>query len=389
DRAELRRKNLLTPEEMPFDTGLASLEAAVVLDSGDFPAGLDQALEMIDYSGFAARQQAARDQGRLIGLGICVYHQITGPGPFEGGSVRVDPTGEVTIVSGAAPMGQGTATMLAQMAADELQVPHDSIKVVFGDTGRLAFGMGTYASRNAVMAGTAVVMAARRVRAKAEELAAHLLEADPADLVLADGAFSVKGVPATSVTWAQVAAAASPGGSRPPGMEPDLESVQYFENLAAPYSYGVHIAEAEVDPDTGYTTVTRYVVVNDAGTIVNPRNAEGQIIGGVAQGLGGALMEELVYGPDGQPQSTSFMDYLMPGSLDVPTVEIGHQESKSPLNPLGVKGMGEGGAIGAHAAVANAVADAIEHLGVTVTRTPLKPSVVWELLESARVGTPA
>lgn len=387
DRAELRRKNLVTPEEMPFDTGLASLEAAVVLDSGDFPAGLDRALEMIDYPSFAARQEAARDEGRLIGLGICVYHQITGPGPFEGGSVRVDPTGEVSIVSGAAPMGQGTATMLAQMAADELQVPPESIKVVFGDTGRLAFGMGTYASRNAVMAGTAVVMASRKVREKAEELAAHLLEADPADLVLEDGAFSVRGVPASSVTWAQVAAAASPGGSRPASMEPDLESVQYFENLAAPYSYGVHVAEVEVEPDTGYTTVTRYVVVNDAGTIVNPRNAEGQIIGGVAQGLGGALMEELVYGPDGQPQSTSFMDYLLPGSLDVPTVEIGHLESKSPLNPLGVKGMGEGGAIGAHAAVANAVADAIEHLGVTVTRTPLKPAAVWALLQTA--GTPA
>lgn len=383
DRAELRRRNLLPPEELPFDTGLASLEAAVVLDSGDFPAALDRALEMIDYAGFAARQQAAREEGRLIGLGICVYHQITGPGPFEGGSVRVDPTGEVSIVSGAAPMGQGTATMLAQIAADELQVPHESIKVVFGDTGRLPFGMGTYASRNAVMAGTAVVLAARKVRQKAEELAAHLLEADPADLVLEDGAFSVKGVPASSVTWAQVATAASPGGSRPTGMEPDLESVQYFENLAAPYSYGIHVAEAEVDPHTGYTTVTRYVVVNDAGTIVNPRNAEGQIAGGVAQGLGGALMEELVYGPDGQPQSTSFMDYLIPGSLDVPDIEVGHLESPSPLNPLGVKGMGEGGAIGSHAAVANAVADAIEHLGVRITRTPLKPATVWELLHAA------
>jgi carbon-monoxide dehydrogenase large subunit len=383
DRAELRRKNLLTPEEMPHDTGLASLEAAVVLDSGNFPAGLEKALEMIDYAGFAARQQVAREQGRLVGLGICVYHQITGPGPFEGGSVRVDPTGEVTINSGAAPQGQGTATMLAQIAAVELQVPHDSIKVVFGDTGRLAHGMGTYASRNAVMAGSSVVMAARKVREKAEELAAHLLEADPSDLVLEDGAFSVKGVPASTVSWADVATAASPGGNRPADMEPDLESVQYFESLAAPYSYGIHIAEAEVDPHTGYTTVTRYVVVNDAGTIVNPRNAEGQIVGGVAQGLGGALMEELVYAPDGQPQSTSFMDYLVPGSLDVPDVEIGHLESRSPLNPLGVKGMGEGGAIGGHTAVANAVADAIEHLGVRVTRTPLKPATVWQLLQSA------
>lgn len=383
DRAELRRKNLLTPEEMPYDTGLVSLEAAVILDSGSFPAAFEQALDRADYAGFAARQQAAREEGRLIGMGICVYHQLTGTGPFEGGSVRVDPTGEVTINSGAAPQGQGTATMLAQIAADELQVPHDTIKVVFGDTGRLAHGMGTYASRNAVMAGTAVVMASTKVREKALALAAHLVEADPSDMVLEDGYAHVKGVPTTRVSWAEIAAAATPGGNRPEGMDPDLESVQYFENMAAPYSYGIHIAEVEVDPDTGVTTVGRYVVVNDAGTIVNPRNAEGQIAGGVAQGLGGALMEELVYAPDGQPQSTSFLDYLIPGSLDVPDVEIGHLETKSPLNPLGVKGMGEGGAIGGHSAVANAVADAIEHLGCTVTRTPLKPATVWELMRSA------
>ncbi|MCW2536490.1 MAG: Carbon-monoxide dehydrogenase large subunit, partial [Modestobacter sp.] len=384
DRAELRRRNLLTPEELPYDTGLVSLEAAVVLDSGSFPAAFEKALGMVDYAGFAARQLAAREEGRLIGLGICVYHQLSGTGPFEGGSVRVDPTGEVTVNSGAAPQGQGTGTMLAQIAADELQVPLDSIYVVFGDTGRMAHGMGNYASRNAVMAGTAVVMAATKVREKALALAAHLLEADPTDLVLEDGYASVRGVPSSRVSWPEIAAAASPGGDRPEGMEPDLESTQYFENMAAPYSYGIHIAEAEISPETGYTTITRYVVVNDAGTIINPRNAEGQIVGGVAQGLGGALMEELVYAPDGQPQSTSFMDYLMPGSLDVPDVEIGHVETKTALNPLGVKGMGEGGAIGGHTAVANAVADAIEHLdGVRVTRTPLKPSVVWELLEQS------
>jgi carbon-monoxide dehydrogenase large subunit len=239
------------------------------------------------------------------------------------------------------------------------------------------------------MAGTAVVMASTKVREKALALAAHLVEADPADMVLEDGYAHVRGVPATRVSWPEIAAAATPGGNRPEGMEPDLESVQYFETMAAPYSYGIHIAEAEVDPDTGLATVTRYVVVNDAGTIVNPRNAEGQIVGGVAQGLGGALMEELVYGSDGQPTSTSFLDYLLPGSLDVPDVAIGHLETKSPLNPLGVKGMGEGGAIGGHSAVANAVADAIEHLGCTVTRTPLTPAAVWEMMRSAGSRAPS
>ncbi|NMH96887.1 xanthine dehydrogenase family protein molybdopterin-binding subunit [Pseudonocardia acidicola] len=383
DRADLRRRNLIKPEQMPYDTGMASVEAAVVLDSGDFPAALDEALKMVDYDGFAERQRTARADGRLIGLGICVYHQLSGTGPFEGASVRVDPSGQVTVNSGAAPQGQGTATMLAQIVADELQVDHRSIKVVFGDTGRIGFGVGTFASRNAVMSGTSVLMAATKVREKAMELAAHLLEANVNDLELEEGYVQVKGSPQSKLSLTEIAAAAAPGGSRPPGMEPDLESVQYFENHAAPYSFGIHIAEVEVDRNTGLVEISRYVVVNDAGVIINPMVAEGQIAGGVAQGLGGALMEELVYDAQGQPQSASFMDYIVPGSLDVPEIEVGHLHSPSPLNPLGVKGMGEGGAIGGHSAIANAVADAIEHLGVRVTKTPLKPSVVWELMEAA------
>ncbi len=383
DRAELRRRNLVRPEQMPYDTGLASVEAAVVLDSGDFPAALDEALKMVDYAGFAAKQRAARAEGRLIGLGICVYHQVSGTGPFEGANVRVDPSGQVTVNAGSAPQGQGTATMLAQIVADELQVDHETIKFVFGDTARIPFGIGTFASRNAVMAGTSVQMASIKVRDKALELAGHLLEADPADLEFVDGTFRVKGSPHSRRTLTEVAAAAAPGGSRPVGMEPGLESVQYFENMAAPYSIGIHIAEVDVDPATGQVAVTRYAVVNDAGVIINPLAAEGQIAGGVAQGLGGALMEELVYDADGQPQSTTFLDYIVPGSMDVPSLEIRHMTSPSPLNPLGVKGMGEGGAIGGHAAVTNAVADAIEQLGVRVTRTPLKPATVWELIHSA------
>jgi carbon-monoxide dehydrogenase large subunit len=388
DRAEFRRRNLIRPEQMPYDTGMVSVEAAVILDSGDFPAALDKALEMVDYAGFAERQRAARDEGRLIGLGICVYHQLSGTGPFEGAVVRVDPAGQVTISCGSAPQGQGTATMLSQIVADELQVPYDSVKCVFGDTARIGFGIGTFASRNAVMAGNATSMASIKLRAKALELAAHMLEASVGDIEYEDGIAHVKGDPQTRVTLAEIAAAAAPGGSRPEGMEPDLRVESYFENMAAPYSFGIHIAEAEVNPNTGVTTITRYVVVNDAGNIINPLVAEGQIAGGIAQGLGGALMEELVYDAEGQPGSTSFMDYIVPGSLDVPEIEIAHMVSPSPLNPMGVKGMGEGGAIGGHSAVANAVADAIAHLGVRVVKTPLKPSVVWELIREASV-TPA
>lgn len=383
DRAELRRINLVKPEQMPYDTGLASLEAAVVLDSGDFPRALDKALEMVDYASWPDRQQRARDDGRLIGLGICVYHQLAGSGPFEGASVRVDPSGQVTVNSGSAPQGQGTATMYSQIVADELGVSHDSVKVVFGDTERIPFGIGTFASRNAVMGGSALKLASGKVRNKAVALAAHMLEANVDDIEFEDGSAHVKGEPGERVTLPAIAAAAAPGGSRPESMDAGLEAVHYFETMAAPYSYGVHIAEADVDPETGLVTVARYVVVNDAGVIVNPLTAEGQIAGGVAQGLGGALMEELVYDADGQPQSTTFMDYLVPGSHDVPDIEVAFIESPSPLNPLGVKGMGEGGAIGGHTAVANAVADAIEHLGVRVRTTPLKPAAVWQLLQSA------
>ena len=195
DRAELRRRNLVRPEQMPFDTGLASVEAAVILDSGDFPAALDQALAMVDYPAFAEKQEAARAEGRLIGLGICVYHQTSGTGPFEGASVRVDPSGQVTVNAGSAPQGQGTGTMLAQIVADELQIDHETVKCVFGDTGRIAFGIGTFASRNAVMAGTSVQMASIKVRDKALQLAGHLLEVDAADLEFVDGAFQVKGSP--------------------------------------------------------------------------------------------------------------------------------------------------------------------------------------------------
>jgi carbon-monoxide dehydrogenase large subunit len=384
DPAELRLKNLVTADAMPYTTGLASVEGPVVLDSGDFPAALRLALERAGYAEFRRGQARARSEGRHRGLGLCVFTQISGMGPFESAEVRVDGAGHVTVVSGAAPQGQGSATTLAQLVADELDVPLERIRVVFGDTGRIPFGVGTFASRNAVVAGSATAVASQRVRDKAVQLAAHLLEVSPADLEWTDGAARVRGVPDRLLTLAQLAQAAGPGGRRPAGMEPGLEARHYFETHDSPYSYGVHVAEVDVDPETGAVTVRRYVVVNDAGRLINPTIVEGQIVGGIAQGLGGALLEELVYDAQGQLMTTSLLDYLLPTSMEVPAVEVTHLETPTPLNPLGVKGLGEGGAVAAHAAVANAVADALAHTGARVRATPLGPGAIHRLLQTER-----
>ena len=380
DPAELRLKNLIPPESMPYDTQLVSLEAHHVFDSGDFPTGLRQALQKVDYTGFRRQQKAARAEGRLLGIGICAYIQIAAVGPYESAEVRVDGAGKVTVVSGAAPQGQGTGTALAQVVADQLEVPLDQVNVVFADTRRIPFGVGTYASRNAVMAGSAAMLAAKTVRRKATELAAHLFEASTEDIEWVDGAARLVGVPGKSMTLAALGKAAAPGGSRPEGMEAGLEARHYFETNTVPFAFGVHIVQVEVEPDTGDVAVLRYLVVNDCGRMINPMIVEGQIVGGIAQGLGGALLEELVYDEQGQMLAANLLDYQLPTSLDLPDVEIHHMESPSPVNPLGVKGVGEGGAIAAHAAVANAVADAIAHTGARVTETPLRPATVWKLL---------
>jgi carbon-monoxide dehydrogenase large subunit len=381
DPAELRLKNLIPPEAMPYDSGLVSLEANVVFDSGDFPGALRQALERADYATFRREQEEARKEGRLRGLGICVYTQLAAVGPYESAEVRADGGGNVTVVAGSAPQGQGTGTALAQVAADELGVPLERIKVIFGDTARIPFGIGTYASRNAVMAGTATSVAAQRVRDKAIQLAAHLLEVDAADVEWEDATARPRGVAEKSLTLAQLAQSAAPGGNRPAGMEPGLEARYYFETHDAPFSFGVHLAEVEVGPQKGDVKVVRYVVVNDCGKLINPKIVDGQIAGGIAQGLGGALLEELVYDREGQMLTTSLLDYQVPSSVDVPEIEISHVESPSPLNPLGVKGIGEGGAIAGHAVVANAVEDALAHTGARVRETPLRPATVWKLLE--------
>lgn len=385
DPAELRLKNLLPPEALPHNIGLANVECAVRYDSGDFPAALRQAMEKADYADFRKAQLQARSEDRLLGVGICVYVQQAAIGPYEGAEVRVDGNGNVAVVSGAAPQGQGSATALAQIVADQLEVPLERVSVCFGDTARIPFGVGTYASRNAVMAGSAALGAAQQVRTKAIQLAAHLFEASPEDLEWKDGVARVVGVPDKGYTIAELAQAAVPAGNRPPNTEPGLEAWYYFEKKEAPFSYGVHIGEVEVERETGDVKLRRYVVVNDCGRMINPMIVEGQIAGGIAQGVGGALLEELVYDAQGQLLTASLLDYPLPTSLYLPPIEISHLISPTSLNPLGVKGVGEGGAIGAHAAIANAVADAIEHTGARVRGTPLRPAVVWKLLNETVV----
>ena len=380
DPAEFRMKNLLPPEALPYDTGLVSVESTVIFDSGNCPGALKQALDNFGYAKFRKEQAKARAEGRLLGLGICVYTQMGSVGPYESAEVSVDGGGKITVISGAAPQGQGTGTALAQVVADVLEVPIEQINVVFADTGRIPFGVGTYASRNAVMAGSATHEATKRVRDKARLIAADKFEANVADVEWRDGAANIVGVTEKKITLQQLAQSAKPGGKRPIGMEPGLEARYYFETHDAPFSYGAHLAEVEVEPETGNVKVCRYVVVNDCGKLINPMIVDGQIAGGIAQGIGGALFEELAYDSEGQLTNANLLDYQLPTSLDLPNIEISHIISPSPLNPLGVKGVGEGGAIAAHAVIANAVEDAIAHTGARVRETPLRPAAVWKLM---------
>ena len=330
---------------------------------------------MLDYPRLRQTQAVARRAGRRPGIGFAVYAQITGSGPFEGADVRVSSDGRVTLVTGAVDIGQGLATALAQIVGDELGVPMQKVIVSCGDTARIPHGVGTYASRAAVMAGNAAAGAASRVREKAIGLAAALLEIAPQDVEWRDGAASVRGVAGRSLSLAELAEACRPGASqRPPEIEPGLEARFYYEDDNPPFAYGVHAVVVDVDRETGLVRLERYVVVSDAGRLINPTIAEGQIVGGLAQGLGGALLEELVYDADGQLLASSLLDYALPAARHVPMVEMLHLQIPTPLNPLGVKGLGEGGAVGAHAAVANAVADALLPLGIEVRTTPLSPA---------------
>ncbi len=387
DRAEIRRRNLIQPDQFPYDVGLIYQDNAPLrYDSGNYPLCLERALDRIGYAGWPARRRALRAEGRYVGCGVACYVEGTGIGPYEGCRISVEPSGKVFVATGVGTQGQGHMTTFAQIVADTLGVTPRDVAVHTGDTGLFSWGTGTFASRAAVVAGNAVALAARAVREKARLVAARMLEAPPEEIELAEGNAFVRGVPSRSVSLAEVAAAANPlRFAMPAEWEgPGLEAIRYFAPSQGTFSNGVHACIIEVDPETGMLTLHRYVVVHDCGRVINPTIVEGQIHGGVAQGLGGAFWEKLAYDGGAQPLSTTFMDYLLPTAAEVPGLEIAHVETPSPLNPLGVKGAGEAGVIPVAAAVAQAVEDALEPFGVRITEAPLSPNRLRQLIAETR-----
>jgi carbon-monoxide dehydrogenase large subunit len=387
DPAEIRQRNFIQPEEMPYAMGLVYRDGAqVIYDSGDYPACLRKSQDLIGYDRFRREQAKARVEGRYIGVGIGVYVEGTGLGPYEGAIVQIESSGKVLVTTGATPQGQGHVTTMAQIAAHELGINVDDVTVVTGDTGAIPFGVGTFASRIAVNAGNSIALASREVREKALEIAANLLEANKDDLELAQGSVFVRGAPARSISLgalALTAAGARPGYTLPPGVQPGLLATHYFSPSQAAYASGAHVITVEVEVRTGDVKILDYAVAHDCGRMINPMIVEGQIQGGVAHGIGNSFYEELIYDNNGQLLTASFMDYLMPTAKEVPTAKIAHMEVVCPLNPLGVKGAGEGGTIPSAAAFAGAVEDALAPFNVTVKEVPLSPEKVRKLLREA------
>ncbi len=375
--AEVRRRNMIRADEMPYKVGIPYRDGEpIVYDSGDYPGALQKALDAVGgVEAFRRRQSEARTAGRHLGLGIGCYIEGTGVGPFESAFVRIDPTGKIYVSCGAAPQGQGMETIFSQIIADLWKVAPEDVVLSFADTAAIAIGFGTMASRSTVTASAAMHTASGRLRDKVFAIAAHLLECAPADLELRAGGVGVVGVPGAQVSLARVAQAARPGWeiTRPPEIEAGLEEICYWQPQTVTWSYAAHVAIVDVDPETGRVRIEDYAVAHDCGVVVNPMLVEGQIMGGAAQGLGGILFEGIVYDANGQLLSGSLMDYALPTAGDIPAMRIVHQHSPSPLNPLGVKGVGEGGAVAPPAAIANAVCDALAPFGVEVNTTPIKP----------------
>jgi carbon-monoxide dehydrogenase large subunit len=406
--AEVRRRNFIQPHEFPWDVGLTFQDGGPTrYDSGNYPLGLELALEKIGVADFRREQADARREERYLGLGVACYVEGTGIGPYEGAHVRVEPSGKVFVATGLTTQGQGHYTTFAQIAAEGLGCDPSEVTIVTGDTRTFNWGAGTYASRALVTSGNAIGIAVRKVREKALRLAADLLEVSPDDLEIVNGAVRVRGVPDRALTLGALATVANPiryaygkdaseaalrlvkprdGAVLAPDEAPGLEAHGYYAPPHATFASGCHAAIVEVDIHTGNVTILRYVAQHDCGVMVNPAVVEGQIQGGVAQGIGGSFYERIVYDEAGQPLTTTFMDFLMPTAMEVPDLEIVHSETPSPLNPLGIKGVGEAGAIPVPALIAEAIDDALAPFGVRVREMPLDPNRVLGLITGARTG---
>lgn len=386
DRAEIRTRNLIRPEQMPYAVGLVFRDGKpLVYDSGDYPKGQAAAMELADYAGFEKRWAEAKAQGRYIGIGIANYVEGTGLGPYEGVAVRIQPDGKVSVGSGATSQGQGTATTLAQIVSDAVGCKIEDVVVTLGDTAVIPNGVGAFASRLAVNAGNSALQAGKVVREQIARLAARALNVAVDELDIEDGQAIARTGNRQSIGFGELArlAQGTPGFSFEEGHPVGLEHTAYFTPPQASYCSGSHICEVEVDIGTGGVNILRYTVSHDSGNIINPLVVDGQVQGGVAHGIGNALLEWMKYDENAQPVTTTFADYLLPMATDVPTCAIAHVETPTPLNPLGVKGAGEGGTIPAAAAIISAIEDALSPFKVHVSETPLTPNHIVEKLTQA------
>lgn len=386
DPAEVRFRNMIQPEQMPYAVGLPYRDGVMIeYDSGDYPEALRKALDGIGgLEAFRVRQKAALAEGRYLGLGLGCYVEGTGIGPFEGATVKIDSSGKVMVATGACPQGQGHETAFAQVAADIWNVDIDDVVVTLADTSHVTMGYGTIASRSAVTASGAIQESSDKVKEKVFAIAANVLEASESDLELRDGSVGVKGVPEMSMTLKEVARAALPGWihQRPEGIEAGLEGTAYYEPPTVTWAYAANAAIVEIDPQTGVPKIENYVEVHDAGTLINPGIADGQVKGGLVQGIGGGLFEELSYDEHGQLMTGSFMDYLLPTASDVPPINVIHSETPSPRNAFGFKGLGEGGAIAPPVVIANAVCDALKPFGAELNNTPVRTEAILNILDT-------
>lgn len=391
DPAEVRRHNFVKPSQFPFKS-----VGGVTYDSGNYEAALDKARSLAGWDRLLRERDAARREGRLSGLGMSTYVEICSFGPssmmsaggWEWGSVRIEMSGQVTVITGATPHGQGQETSFAQIAADGLGVGLQDILVLRGDTSVAPHGRDTYGSRATAIGGTAILMCIEKIVDKAKVLAAHLLKSTPKQLEFKGGRFFVRGKTAKALTWKELAAEAYNARHLPKGFEPGLEASSFFEPPNCTFPFGTHIAAVEIDRDTGEVRISKYVAVDDCGNRINPLLVEGQIQGGIAHSIGQALTERTVYGDDGQLLTGEFMDYAIPRASDIPEYVMGATVTPSPSNPMGVKGVGEAGTIGAAPAIANAVIDALSPLGVRHLDMPFTPERVWRAIHEASSRPP-